>query len=126
MTKEEGHLGSVFLPSSTEVNFLVDEKAHQRCRPRRIPFSPQFPAAMVIRIIFMRVFFSIVAQSYFKIGRCDRQEGSSILAAFQTDGCFFKAQKKIPPKKFFRQMAILNVIGACPSIKREPVCSLDI
>jgi hypothetical protein len=45
MTKEEGHLGSVFLPSSTEVNFLVDEKAHQRCRPRANTIFPPIPGS---------------------------------------------------------------------------------
>jgi hypothetical protein len=56
---------------------------------------------MVIRIIFMRALFTIVAQSYLKIGRCDRQEGSGVLTAFQADGRFFKIQKKFLPKKFF-------------------------
>jgi hypothetical protein len=62
---------------------------------------------MVIRIIFMRVFFSIVTQSHLKIGRCDRQEGSRGLTAFQADGRFFKVPKNFR-RRNFSKMATLS------------------
>jgi hypothetical protein len=76
---------------------------------------------MVIRIIFMRVLFSIVAQSYLKIGRCDRQEGSGVPTAFQADGRFFKIQKKFPLRKFFENGNTQQ--GLHDGNLRQPFCA---
>ncbi len=41
--------------------------------------------------------FTIEAQSYLKIGRVDRQQGSVVSRC----GQIFKSQKKFPPKEYF-------------------------
>jgi hypothetical protein len=99
-TKHEDDWESVFLPSSTELRLSSRWEGASTLSPSANTIFAQIPGSGGDQIYFHAgISFTIVTQSYLKIGRRDRQEGTVVFPVYETDRRFFKVQKKFPPKK---------------------------